>query len=97
MPSKQSRQAKSIALSKCTRSRTIALFMTFLTHHHHNPKCKNEQHFVWVMVVRCGERSPHKPPVRGEPTMRKGSYSEELVKHQEVSGREREQQTRRHL
>ena len=20
------------------------------------------QHFVWVMVVRCGERSPHKPP-----------------------------------
>ena len=27
--------------------------------------------------------------------MRKGSYSEELVKHQEVSGREREQQSRR--
>ena len=25
--------------------------------------------------------------------MRKGSYSEELVKHQEVSGREREQQS----
>ena len=65
MPSKQSRQAKSIALSKCPRSRTIALFMTFFTHHHHNPKCKNEQHFVWVMVVRCGERSPHKPPMKG--------------------------------
>ena len=27
--------------------------------------------------------------------MHKGSYSEELVKHQEVSGREREQQSRR--
>ena len=53
--SKESRQAKSIALSRCPRSRTIALFMTFFTHHHHNPKCKNEQHFVWVMVVRCGE------------------------------------------
>ena len=42
---------------------------------------KNGQHFVWVMVVRCGEKSPHKPPMKGrEPTMRKGSYSEELVK-----------------
>ena len=31
-------------------------------------------------------------PYEGEePTMRKGSYSEELVKYQEVSGREREQ------
>ena len=39
------------------------------------------QHFVWVMVVRCGEKSPHKPPMKGgEPTMRKGSYSEELVR-----------------
>ena len=32
------------------------------------------QHFVWVMVVRCGAYEG------GEPTMRKGSYSEELVK-----------------
>ena len=34
-------------------------------------------------VVRCGEsqwHNPHKPPNGGEPTMRKGSYSEELVK-----------------
>ena len=63
-------------------------------HPTHDPKCKIGQHFVWVMVVRCGERSPHKPPVKGgEPTMRKGSYSEELVKHQEVSHREREQQS----
>ena len=33
-------------------------------------------------VVRCGESQwhiPHKPPNGGEPTMRKGSYSEELV------------------
>ena len=43
---------------------------------------KIRQHFVWVMVVRCGEKSPHKPPMKGgEPTMRKGSYSEELVKN----------------
>ena len=33
--------------------------------HHHNPKCKIGQHFVWVMVVRCGEKSPHKPPIKG--------------------------------
>ena len=35
-------------------------------------------------VVRCGESQwhfPHKPPNGGEPTMRKGSYSEELVKN----------------
>ena len=34
-------------------------------------------------VVQCGESQwhfPHKPPNGGEPTMRKGSYSEELVK-----------------
>ena len=23
------------------------------------------QHFVWVMVERCGEKSPHKPPMKG--------------------------------
>ena len=23
------------------------------------------QHSVWVMVVRCGEKSPHKPPKKG--------------------------------
>ena len=23
------------------------------------------QHFVWVMVVRCGEKSPQKPPMKG--------------------------------
>ena len=35
--------------------------------------------------VRCGESQwhfPHKPPNGGEPTMRKGSYSKELVRHQ---------------
>ena len=26
------------------------------------------------------EAFPHKPPIGGEPTMRKGSYSEELIK-----------------
>ena len=34
-------------------------------------------------VVRCGESQwhiPQNPPNVGEPTMRKGSYSEELVK-----------------
>ena len=34
--------------------------------------------------VRCGESQwhfPHKPPNGEEPTMRKGSYSEELVKN----------------
>ena len=39
-------------------------------------------------VVRCGESQwhfPHKPPNGGEPTMRKGSYSEELVKHQALT------------
>ena len=35
--------------------------------------------------VQCGESQwhfPHEPPNGREPTMRKGSYSEELVKHE---------------
>ena len=41
---------------------------------------------TWTaLTVRCGESQwhfPHKPPNGEEPTMRKSSYSEELVKHQ---------------
>ena len=54
-----------------------------------NEDCRGSQGVpvIWTAltgrVVRCGESQwhiPHKPPNGEEPTMRKGSYSEELVK-----------------
>ena len=50
---------------------------------HHDPKCKIGQHFVWGhggavrgMIIA---QAPYE--AGGEPTMRKGSYSEELVRN----------------
>ena len=48
-------QTRAVAQSVvCVTVKLAALVLTGRCSHH-NPKCKIGQHFLWVMVVRCGE------------------------------------------